>query len=192
MLESLLQLDRAISIVINHFHSASLDQLMIVISEKLTWVPLYIGLLLLFIKRFKWQYALVILVVVVLNLVLTDQVSVLFKNSFLRLRPCHAPGVLEHLHLPAGCGGKFGFVSSHACNTMGMALLVGMIMRMRWLSVTLFIWALLNGYSRIYLGKHYLADVIGGFLLATLIALVVFGLLKVLSKRFQPKLAAFL
>ncbi len=188
MLESLLSVDRALSITINHFHTPWLDEAMVMISDKLTWLPLYLGILLLITRRFGKMNALFIVLLIFANLVLTDQISVLFKESFGRLRPCHAPGVMEHLHLVDGCGGKFSFVSSHATNTMGLAMILSFIMKQRWLSFTMIVWAVLNGYSRIYLGKHYAFDVMGGFMLSSVIAILLFSTFRSLMKRFRPEL----
>jgi len=103
----------------------------------------------------------------------------------MRFRPCHHPGLKDLLHLADGCGGKFGFVSSHAANTMGLAVLVSLILKNRAITVSMLAFALVNGYSRIYLGKHFVFDVIGGFLLGALIAYGVYRGLHYVIKRFH-------
>lgn len=188
MLETLLQIDRALSITINHFHSPLFDTIMIAISGKLTWIPLYALLLFLIIRKFGWKPALFVLLAVVVNLVLTDQVSGLFKDTTMRFRPCKAAGVMENLHLPDGCGGPWSFVSSHATNTMGLAILMILTLKHRWFNPILILWALLNAYSRVYLGKHYILDVTGGILLGIILAFIVVQLLRILSKKYYPEL----
>ena len=89
MLEALISIDQVLTLGINEAHSASADSLMTLISEKRTWIPLYLGLILLINKIFGWKRALLIVGFVALNVALTDQISVFFKESFLRLRPCH-------------------------------------------------------------------------------------------------------
>lgn len=176
MLETILQIDKAITLSINHFHSAPLDVIMAAISDKLTWIPLYALLLFLLYKKLGWKYTLIVLVAVALNITLTDQISVFFKNHFMRLRPCHQEALMPLLHLPEGCGGRFGFVSSHAANTMGLAILMAMVLRTNWISLMMLAFALLNGYSRIYLGKHFAGDVAGGFLLGLVLGTAVYYL----------------
>ena len=185
MLETIIQIDQALTLIINHFSNDSADILMIAISDKKTWIPLYLGLLFLFNKVFGWKHSLVILIAIILNLVFTDQISVLFKEYFLRLRPCHEASLIDLLKLPHGCGGQYGFVSSHAANTMGLAVLVSLILKNRWITMAMLSFAFANGYSRIYLGKHYFFDVIGGFILGGLIAWIIYKTMVYSVKRFK-------
>ncbi|MEZ4722320.1 MAG: phosphatase PAP2 family protein [Flavobacteriales bacterium] len=169
MIETLIQLDHALTITINHFHAPWLDALMELISGKFTWIPLYALLLFLMYRKLGWKVLIAAAIFIALSILLSDQISVAFKNSFERLRPCHHPELSELLHLAAGCGGKFGFVSSHAANTMALAIFVSMMMRKNWVSLLMLSYAILNSYSRVYLGKHYVADVVGGMMLGALI-----------------------
>ncbi len=95
---------------------------------------------------------------------LSDQSSVhLFKNVFERLRPCHNPDLEGMVHLVRGhCGGKYGFISSHASNTFAVAIFLRSVLRTRPVVILLFAWAVLVCYSRIYLGVHYFCDVLVG------------------------------
>lgn len=183
MIETLIQLDHALSITINHFHAPWLDTLMELISGKFTWVPLYALLLFILYRKFGWKSLTVMVVSIVLSIVLSDQISVAFKNEFERLRPCHHPEVSQLLHLIVGCGGKFGFVSSHAANTMALAIFIGMVMRKNWVSVMMLSYALLNSYSRVYLGKHYVADVVGGMVLGAIIGYGIYSLAMLILRR---------
>ena len=114
----------------------------------------------------------------ILAVTLADQVSVhLFKNTFQRLRPCHEPALNGLVHLFNGeCGGKFGFVSSHATNSFNFALLSLLFIRKRWYTISIILWALVIGYSRIYLGVHYPGDVICGSLLGALVGWSIYKL----------------
>lgn len=185
MLDLIQQVDQSITIAINQANSPFADTLMELVSGRLTWAPLYAALLYLFQKIYGWKRTLFILIAIGINVVFTDQVSVMMKFGFERLRPCHEPGIKDLLHLPYGCGGQFGFVSSHAANTMGLGLLVALILKNRWMTVGMMGFALFNGYSRIYLGKHYFFDVVGGFLLGAIGAFLCYWLLKQAIKRFK-------
>lgn len=185
MLETLVQIDQALSLSINHFHTPWLDQVMAAISGRLIWVPLYALLAFLVFRVYGWKSALVVVLAIVLNLVLTDQISVALKDHFMRLRPCHHPRLSEILHLSDGCGGKYGFVSSHAANTMGLAMLTSLLLPYRWLPPVMMLYALLNGYSRIYLGKHFVLDILGGYALGMALGIGVYYLTLGILKRLK-------
>lgn len=183
MLETLLQIDNALTLTINHFHSGPMDAVMAAISGKWTWLPLYALLLYLMYRELGWKATVVFLVAIALNTLLTDQISVFMKDHFMRLRPCHQDELIPLLHTPKGCGGQFGFVSSHAANTMGLAILVSLIFKRNWISIMMLVFALLNGYSRIYLGKHFAGDVAGGFILALIIGTGMYYLAQMVKQR---------
>ncbi len=175
MLEFLLNLDTKLFLFFNGIHSDFFDGIMVWISGKTTWWPFYLVLLLFLGWKLRWK-ALLLIPFIALCITLTDQVSVhLFKDVFERLRPCKEPGLAGMVHLVNGkCGGKFGFVSSHASNSFGIALLLILTIRKSWFTVILLGWAILVSYSRIYLGLHYPGDILGGALLGSLIGYLVY------------------
>jgi undecaprenyl-diphosphatase len=166
-LRFLLDLDHRLLLAINHAHTPGLDRLMVFASDRYTWFPAYAILILWLIDIFRrqaWQ----LLPLLIGAVALADSItSKLFKPFFARLRPCHAPGFLGKLHLPDGCGGQFGFLSSHAANSFALAIFLLLVLpgpRFRALKITAFFWAGLLSYSRMYLAAHYPSDVLGGAL----------------------------
>ena len=132
-------------------------------SGKTTWWPFYLLLLVYMGWKKNWQL-LPMLLFIILVITLEDQTSVhLFKNVFLRLRPCHEPALEGMVHLVNNkCGGQYGFISSHAANSFGVALLTLLWIRKGWFTMVMVTWALLIAYSRVYLGVHYPGDVLAG------------------------------
>jgi len=157
--------DTNLFFVLNSLHSPLFDGIIFAISAKFTWIPLYIAVLFVLIKGWKRE-AIWLIIALVICIVISDQLSSgLIKQIVQRLRPSHAENLVGLVHLVNGySGGLYGFVSSHAANSFGFALLSSYIFRQRSYTVAIFVWAVLIAYSRIYLGVHYPFDILGGML----------------------------
>ena len=175
-MEWLIELDKICFHLINQSGSITWDSLMLFSSHKLSWTPIYILLVYLIIKE-KGKESIWILIIIGLVVACCDLGSVhLFKNTFQRLRPCH---FFDDVRLVTEkCGGQYGFISSHASNVFGLAIIVGKLMNRKILFVVLLIWATIVAYSRVYLGVHYPLDILGGMLWGTFVALIIFSLYK--------------
>lgn len=177
-MDLLIQLDKELLLFINSHNTPLLDRFFWIYTSIPIWIPLYLVIAYEFIKP-NYRVGLILVGGLMLTFVLTDQISsAVFKNLFERWRPTHEPS-LEGLvrTLNNYKGGPYGFVSGHAANSFALATFVAYFLKNRWVTATLFTWAAINGYSRIYLGVHYPGDVVCGALLGVLIAWCIISLL---------------
>lgn len=167
-----MSLDADILLWVNGHYADWLDTIMWLISCQHTWYPLYALLLGFIAWRYRsWRTVLLVVLAFVVAVGLSDWItSGLIKPWVARLRPTHEPA-LDPLHLVHGyVGGRYGFCSSHAANTMACALLFSLIWKSRTATVGLMTWVAAVCYSRMYVGAHYPSDIIAGLLIGSLLA----------------------
>ena len=192
MLEQLLHIDTEILLAINGWHAPWADKLMWIISAKATWIPLYLLLIGLLVWRYrkpaltsvKWLQkvpaCVVMIVVIGLAVGAADFIaSGILKDWVARPRPTRVPELEGVLHLVNEYrSGQYGFVSSHAANTIAVALLFSLIWRNKIATIGLMLWVAANCYSRMYLGVHYPTDILGGLIVGSLVAVLAYWVLR--------------
>ena len=192
MLENLEELDRNLFIDLNGYQHPFWDAFMIQISDRQFWFPLYAFLVFYLIYTFRHK-SILKLVAIGLTIAAADGISAaIIKPWAARLRPCHDASLAELVVIIDRCGGQFGFVSSHAANTFGLAMIAAMLLDRRYLyfKIFLFVWAISISYSRVYLGVHYPGDVLGGAILGILLGMLIGWLYRwVMIKFFPEKIA---
>ena len=180
------RLDQHLFLFLNSHNSLFWDQVMYNLSGRVIWIPLYLAILIAFGKKYKRKFFVLVLMIII-AITLSDQFSVIIKNIFHRLRPCHEPALEGLVHLVKGiCGGAYGFVSSHASNSFMVAVLSLLLIRRRWFTYSIIFWALIIGYSRIYLGVHYPGDVLCGSIVGALVGWGVYKLYLFIDQKLLP------
>ncbi len=174
MIELLEKVDKELFLYLNQMHSPFWDAIMVFVSEKLVWIPFYLSIIGYLIWRYRKQSIFMLLMAVVAIGLADFVASGVFKPYFLRLRPCHDPSLAAFVNIVQGCGGQFGFMSSHAATSFALAVFFNLILADRYLvfKIVLVAWAVVISYSRIYLGVHFPGDIIGGALLGSFLAYV--------------------
>jgi undecaprenyl-diphosphatase len=178
MIEKLIHLDQKLFSLINSNGVDWLDPIMLTLSATWIWFPLVAFIAFLFIRK-NLKKGMIAILFLILTVIATDLFSVQFmKEVFQRLRPCYDPAMAESLRLvPETCGGQYGFVSTHATNAFGIAMLSILYLRARWFSISIICWALLVSFSRIYNGVHYPGDILGGIIVGLAIGFLTFAFL---------------
>ena len=145
------RIDQNATLFLNSFSTPATDQLWMLMSDKTVWIPAYAICAYFLFRRLGWKKALVVLVSVGIAFGLCDQFS-----------------TIGGLNVLEGRGGFYGFFSAHAANAFAlvMCLIIG-FRNDRTHTYNGFYkfaltWAALVAVSRIFVGKHYLGDVIVG------------------------------
>jgi undecaprenyl-diphosphatase len=186
MIDYLMDIDADALLAVNGLHDLFQDAFWWFVTAKWSSALLVLALLWILLHQNR-RHALLVLVMLALAVLVADQVSSgLIKHLVERLRPTHDPSLESMVHVINGYrGGLYGFVSSHAANFSAIAMLVSLVMRHRLVTISMFGWALLQCYSRMYLGVHYPGDIIGGLAVGMLAGWLVWLLMRWIQHRFN-------
>ena len=176
MLETLVNFDQGFFSLINGLNNPFMDTVMWWIADRFAWIPFYL-LLIFYLYRTFGKQSLYMVLFAALLITLSDQGSVMIKNLVQRERPCHNELMAYTVHIVNNkCGGQFGFVSSHAANSMALFTYILLLARNNNKKITWItgIYVLLIGYCRVYLGVHYPFDILGGWIVGIVAAIITY------------------
>jgi undecaprenyl-diphosphatase len=160
-----------------------LDFLAPLFRNKIFWIPLY-----LFVLSYIWYNARAIfwkvLFAVFLLVSATDTISSkIIKPLVGRERPCQDSEIRLLVRPIVSCGGGKSFTSSHATNHFGVAVFLLLFfkqlgIRHQWIWL---LWAGVISFSQVYVGVHYVSDVLCGGILGALIGWLTYRILSLFT-----------
>jgi len=186
MLEKIIQFDQELFLLINQgLSNLVFDWLLPILRNPFTWSPLYLFLIIFFIKHYG-KTGILIVACTLLTFGISDFTSSqVIKKSVMRVRPCNDVVFKGEVNLRARCGSGYSFTSSHATNHFALAFFWIVLFKRKWKHTVwlAFLWAISISFSQIYVGVHYPLDIVFGALIGTIIGLST----GYLFKRFYPK-----
>lgn len=181
MWETLTGIDEQLLLFLNGMHAPFWDAFMWAFTGKLTWGLMYATVLFVIVRNFRPSVSLCMVVGFVLTIVFADQICATAIRPYVaRLRPSNLDNpISEFVHIVHDKrGGRFGFPSCHAANSFAFAVFAALLFRNRVLTVGVLLWAVLNSYTRVYIGVHYPGDLLVGGIIGALGAWLIYGLLR--------------
>ena len=186
MLETLENIDKFLFLLVNNARTSFLDAIIPYVTQFPYWTPFFALIIYFLYKQFQKKIILVVACFAVL-IAISDPTANLIKKSVKRYRPTHNTEIATQVKtIDDYKGGQYGFVSSHAANSFGIAFLLLFLLKPNYplLKISVFMWALFISYTRIYLGVHYPADIIGGAIVGAFAAFITYRLFLFLEKKF--------
>jgi undecaprenyl-diphosphatase len=172
-MEDIKQVDWDVTLFLNDWGNDAVDLFFNIVTHKFYAVPLYLCIIFTLYKKLGVRNLAIALIAIALLITCTDQLANLFKNGFERFRPFREPALEGLISKVGKSGGTYGFYSGHASSAFALATFLWFILKRKHktLGIAMLVWAVLVAYSRVYLGVHYLGDVLMGAFMGTLLGL---------------------
>ena len=161
--------DERLFLWLNFDGGAALDAIMSAISGAVMWIPLYLFIAWIILRKYGWKSLIAFVVCLALAMGISDMLCGIFKHTGLlknlwadfpaRHRPMFDVAVRDLAHVVSYRHGPFGTVSAHAATTAALGLLSALVIRQKWYGWAIAFIVLLISYSRIYLACHFPQDI---------------------------------
>lgn len=170
--------DNNIVVAINNCHSPFMDDAILIITDFWFFVEVVCCIIAYSIRKDKFQKTIIFCALMILAVGCTDYLCAgIIRPAVQQLRPTNPDNpVSAMLHIVRGyTGGKYGLPSCHAANSFAIAVFTTLWFRTKWIAAILIGWALLECYTRLYLGVHYPSDIVFGMAIGSLIACIIYS-----------------
>lgn len=191
-MDELILIDQQATLGINGSQSLFWDNLMMTVTNTFAWTLLIVMLLYVIVHNNHMRDVVLVFLMLGLMIFVADRVcSGWVKPTVARWRPTQDPHLMYLIDTVDGYrGGRYGFFSGHASNTFCVATFLALLFRHRLLSVVIYLWAATTTFTRLYLGVHYLGDVLVGAVFGVAIG-VAFHLLYLRVQRLKETAPVF-
>lgn len=170
--EHIHKFDQNLTLEINSWDSPVTDPVWQFFSDIPVWIPMYVLIVACLIWRLGWKKGLIMTLAAVATFGFCDQFSNLIKDLVCRVRPLNDAYMLENgLNVLERASRSFSFFSAHSANAFGLATstLIGFRLdkrlKYKGYATWMFFWAPMVALSRVFVGKHYLGDILAGALI---------------------------
>jgi undecaprenyl-diphosphatase len=186
MLDYIIHLDKKLFIFLNNLGSKPFDEIWLLVTKQLNWIPFFLILLLILYKKLGTKKTGIALLVIAALITFTNEVTDVIKFSIQRIRPCNDDALVGLIRVVKDSD-TFSYFSGHASNSTAAMMFVFLILRKHYkYSYLLFLYPLIFAYSRIYLGLHFPLDIISGFVFGSCTSLFFFKVYNVIILKYVP------
>jgi undecaprenyl-diphosphatase len=175
-MNEIVQWDWQATLFLNDWGNDYVDGFFNFITHKLSAIPFYGFLLYVLYKFLNTRDLIICLISIAILITLSDQTANLFKSGVERFRPFRQSGFMDQISKVGRSAGTYGFYSGHASNAVALAIFLWLVLKRDYkiIAVITVIWAAIVAYSRVYLGVHYLGDVMMGVLMGSIYGVLVY------------------
>lgn len=185
------EFDQRLTLEINSWDSAITDPVWQFFSDIPVWIPMYVLIVAGLFWRLGWKKGLIMTLAAAATFGFCDQFSNLIKDLVCRVRPLNDAYMLENgLNVLEGASWSFSFFSAHSANAFGLATstLIGFRLderlKYKGYAAWMYFWAAMVALSRVFVGKHYLGDIIAGTFIGAAAGFIFASIARLIIKKY--------